>query len=147
MSNRDTCVGAAFAEGIVTWGVLLDLAADGPLAPAYPVTAADLDAAEKRQGVRLESGDALVVRCGWIMTSAPERPLPGITLDAVCWMHERGVSVYAGDIGDAVPPLDSAVPAPLHFVGLHKVGLPLIDSAKVDSSIHLTHQPGRLWDA
>jgi kynurenine formamidase len=123
---------AAFAEGIVTRGVLLDLAADGPLPPAHPVTGADLDAAEERQDVRLESGDALVVRCGWTMTSSPERPLPGITLDAVRWMHSRGVSVYAGDIGDAVPPLDCAVPAPLHFVGLHKMGLPLIDSAKVD---------------
>ena len=86
---------AAFAEGIVTRGVLLDLAADGPLAPAYPVTATDLEAAEERQAVRLESGDALVVRCGWTMTSTPECPLPGITLDAVRWMHERGVSVYA----------------------------------------------------
>jgi kynurenine formamidase len=123
---------AAFAEGIVTRGVLLDLAADGPLPPAYPVTGTDLDATEERQGVRLESGDALIVRCGWTMTSRPERPLPGITLDAVRWMHERGVSLYAGDIGDAVPPLDPVVPAPLHLVGLHKLGLPLIDSAKVD---------------
>jgi kynurenine formamidase len=122
----------AFAEGIVTRGVLLDLAADGPLPSAHAVTATDLDDAEKRQGVRLEPGDALVVRCGWTMTPTPERPLPGISVDAVRWMHRRGVSVYAGDIGDAVPPLDRSVPAPLHMVGLHKMGLPLIDSAKVD---------------
>jgi hypothetical protein len=40
--------------------------------------------------------------------------------------------VYAGDIGDSVPPLDRAVPAPLHLVGLHRMGLLLVDSAKVD---------------
>jgi kynurenine formamidase len=123
---------AAYAEGIVTRGVLLDLAADGPLRPAYPVTSADLDAAEERQGVRVEAGDALVVRCGWVMTPDPDRPLPGMSVDAVYWMHERGVSVYAGDIGDAVPPLDPAMPAPLHLIGLHRMGMPLIDSAKVD---------------
>jgi kynurenine formamidase len=123
---------SAYAEGILTRGVLLDLALDGPLPPAYAVTSADLDAAEEHQEVRLESGDALVVRCGATMTPRPERPLPGISIDAVRWMHERGVSVYAGDIGDAVPPLDPETPAPLHFVGLHRMGLPLIDSAKVD---------------
>jgi kynurenine formamidase len=96
------------------------------------VNSADLDAAEERQKVRLEPGDALVVRCGWTMTPKPERPLPGISVDAVRWMHERCVSLYAGDIGDAVPPLNPEVPAPLHFVGLHRMGLPLIDSAKVD---------------
>lgn len=123
---------SAYADGIVTRGVLLDLALDCPLPPAYAVTAADLDAAEERQEVRLEPGDALVARCGATMTPKPERPLPGISLDAVRWMHERGVSVYAGDIGDAVPSLDPDMPAPLHFAGLHRLGLPLIDSAKVD---------------
>lgn len=123
---------AAFGEGIVTRGVLLDLAVDGPLPSAYPVTSRDFDAAEERQGVRLESGDALVVRMGWTMTPGPGHPLPGISVDAVRWMHTRGVSVYAGDIGDAVPPLDPAMPAPLHLAGLHGLGLPLVDSAKVD---------------
>ncbi|HEX3781271.1 MAG TPA: cyclase family protein [Pseudonocardiaceae bacterium] len=123
---------AAFAEGIVTRGVLLDLAMEGPLPSAYPVGPADLEAAEQHEEVRLEAGDALVVRCGWTMTPTPDRPLPGITLDAVRWMHERGVSVYAGDIGDAVPPLDAGMRAPLHLVGLHRLGLPLVDSAKVD---------------
>ncbi|MEK8169794.1 hypothetical protein NKH77_08230 [Streptomyces sp. M19] len=57
----------------------------------------------------MESGDALVVRCGWLYTIDPERPMPGVTLDAVRWMHRRGVSLYAGDLGDAYPPLDPAV--------------------------------------
>ena len=124
---------AAFAEGIVTRGVLLDLAVGGPLPSAHAITSEDFERAEERLGVRVESGDALVVRCGWTMTSRPESPLPGISLDAVRWMHRRGVSVYAGDVGDAVPPLDPASsPAPLHLVGLHRMGMPLVDSAKVD---------------
>jgi hypothetical protein len=92
-----------FASGVVTRGILLDLAADGPLPAGHPVTAADLDAAEQRQGVTLESGDALVVRGGWSMTDDP--PRPGISTDAVRWMHQRGVSLCAGDIGSVLPPL------------------------------------------
>jgi hypothetical protein len=46
----------AFAAGVITRGVLLDLAADGPL-PGGPVTGRDLDAAGERQGVTVEPGD------------------------------------------------------------------------------------------
>ncbi|MEW1659140.1 cyclase family protein [Streptomyces sp. NPDC093707] len=123
---------AAFAAGIATRGILLDLAFDGPLSVGHPVTSEDFEAAEARQGVRLESGDALVVRCGWVHTMDPDRPMPGISLDAVRWMHRSGVSLYAGDLGDADPPLDSAVPGPLHRVALPLLGMPLIDAAELE---------------
>jgi hypothetical protein len=87
--------------------VLLDLAADGPL-PGGPVTGRDLDAAEEREGVTLEPGDALVIRGGRTLTDDP--PVPGISTDAVWWMHRRGVSLYAGDIGDARPALSPGAP-------------------------------------
>ncbi|SFW81332.1 cyclase family protein [Amycolatopsis australiensis] len=121
---------AAFSAGVATRGVLLDLAADGPLPSGYAVTSEDFDAAEERENVRLEAGDALVVRCGWAMTPDADRPMPGMTLDAVQWMHRRGVSLYAGDIGDAHPALDPACPAPLHGVALPLLGLPLIDAVE-----------------
>ncbi|WP_269857613.1 cyclase family protein [Streptomyces sp. RPT161] len=125
----------AFAAGITTRGVLLDLAVDGPLTSGYAVTSRDFEAAEERQGVRLESGDALVVRCGWSMTPDPDRPMPGMSLDAVRWMHRRGVSIYAGDIGDAHPALDAACPSPLHGVALPMLGMPLIDAAYLDELV------------
>ena len=61
-----------------------------------------------------------------------ERGTLNLVTDEVRARAAREVSVYAGDIGDAVPPLNSAVPAPLHLVGLHRMGLVLVDSAKVD---------------
>ncbi|GGP53439.1 cyclase family protein [Saccharothrix coeruleofusca] len=122
----------AFAAGITTRGVLVDLAADGPLQPGHAVTSRDFEAAEERQGVRLEPGDALVVRCGWSAAPDPERPMPGMSLDAVRWMHGRGVSLYVGDIGDAHPALDPACPLPLHGVALPLMGMPLVDGAAVD---------------
>ncbi len=134
----------AFAAGIATRGVLLDLAADGPLAPGHAVTGADFEAAEERQGVRLESGDALVVRQGWAPGPDPEgRPTPGISLDAVRWMHRRGACLYAGDAGEAYPPLDPRLPLPLHRVGLALTGMPLVDAAEVDDLAAVCAELGR----
>lgn len=120
----------AFAAGVVTRGVLLDLAADGPLPAGYAVTTRDLDAAEEREGVTVEAGDALVVRLGWTATPGP--PMPGMSVDAVRWMHLHGVSIYVGDTGDALPALDAEAPAPLHGIGLVRLGMPLIDAANVE---------------
>ncbi|MEJ5869161.1 cyclase family protein [Pseudokineococcus sp. 5B2Z-1] len=133
----------AFADGVVTRGVLLDLAPGERLPPAHPVTAADLDAAEERAGVRLEPGDALVVRTGWEVSWDADEPTPGMTLDAVAWMHRRDVAVYAGDVGDAVPPLEGPVPMPLHMVGLARLGMPLVDSAAVEDLAAVCAELGR----
>lgn len=121
----------AFAAGIVTRGVLLDLAVDGPLPPAYAVTSQDFERAERRQGVEVGSGDALVIRLGWPSTPVPGTPTPGISVEAVRWMHGRGVALCASDRGDAHPPLDPGGPSPLHGVGLGRMAMPLIDAAEV----------------
>jgi kynurenine formamidase len=123
---------AAFAAGIVTRGVLLDLAVDGPLPPAYAVTSHDFEQAERRQGVEVSSGDALVVRIGWTSTPVPGTPSPGISIDAVRWMHRRGVAICAADRGDAHPALDPDGPSPLHGVALGRMAMPLIDAAELD---------------
>ena len=134
---------AVFADGVVARGILFDLAPQGRLPEAHPVTGADLDAAEQRAGVRLEPGDVLVVRGGWPRSHQYEVPLPGMTVDAIAWMHRRDVAVYAGDIGDAHPPVDSQVPMPLHQVGLARLGMPLIDAAEVDELASVCHQLSR----
>jgi len=122
----------AFADGVLTRGVLLDLAPGDRLPSAHPITGTDLDAAERRSGVDLEPGDAVVVRAGWTVSWDGGTPTPGMTVDAVAWLQRRDVSLYAGDIGDAFPPMDTQVPMPLHMVGLARLGMPLIDGAKVD---------------
>ena len=118
-----------YAEGILTRGVLLDLAPGGRLASAHPVTGADLDAAAARAGVEILPGDAIVVRGGWDRVNGSAEPEPGMTADAIRWMHDHGVAVYAGDIGDARPPLPGEVPGALHFLALGKLAIPLIDAA------------------
>nr|WP_042180252.1 cyclase family protein [Kibdelosporangium sp. MJ126-NF4]CEL14282.1 cyclase [Kibdelosporangium sp. MJ126-NF4]CTQ88649.1 cyclase [Kibdelosporangium sp. MJ126-NF4] len=123
----------AFAAGIVTRGVLLDLAFDGPLAPGHAVTSHDFEQAEKRQGVEVSSGDALVIRLGWDTSPVADGVrTPGISVDAVRWMHHRGVALCAPDRGDAYPPLDPNAPSPLHGIGLGRMAMPLIDAVELD---------------
>ncbi|WP_236791196.1 cyclase family protein [Amycolatopsis sp. GM8] len=133
----------AFAAGIVTRGVLLDLAVDGPVPVDHPITSEDLEAAEKRQGVRVESGDALVARFDWVATRYRGNPMPGMTLDAVRWMHDRGVSVYAGDLADAHPPLRPGTPSPMHGVALPRLGMPLVDGVDADDLATVCAELGR----
>lgn len=120
----------AFGAGILTRGVLVDLAPDGARIEAERrIGAADLDAALEREDTQFHPGDALVLRAGWDPNQALGQPLPGLDLSAVRWMDEHGVSVYVGDIGDARPP---ELPLPVHQVALARLGLPLVDAAGVD---------------
>lgn len=132
-----------FADGIVTRGVLLDLAPDGKLPDGHAVTADDLDAAAARVDVEVLPGDALVVRAGWDRVPDHGRALPGMTSGAVRWMHERGIAVYAGDIGDASPPLKGDFPGALHRLGLGRLGLVLIDGARGEELVAACAGQGR----
>lgn len=120
---------AVFGQGVVTRGVLVDLALDGPLPDGHGITGADLDQACARTGVEVRGGDALVVRAGWDYASSGDRRIPGMTLDAVRWLHRHDVALYAGDLGDAKPPIDPKLMGPLHRVALARLGMPLIDAA------------------
>lgn len=121
----------AFADGITTTGVLLDLAPGGRLDPGHEVSYADLDAAERHAGVRVRAGDGVVLRGGWVVHRSLGERLPALTAAAVRWIAEREVSVFASDIGDH-PPGHGAAPA-LHMFGLAQLGLPIIDNADVDT--------------
>lgn len=94
---------SAYASGIVTRGILLDVAPGRRLDPGYGVTSADLEAAERHAGLHVSSGDAVVVRGGWTVHKDLNESLPGMTLDAVRWLAEREVSIFLGDIGDRPP--------------------------------------------
>ncbi|WP_236796859.1 cyclase family protein [Amycolatopsis sp. GM8] len=132
----------AFAGGITTRGVLLDLAPGGRIDPGHWVTGGDLDEAERHAGVLVESGDALVVRGGRPVTGIPDEPPPVMTPDAVRWLADREVSLYAGDVGDP-PPLPGAGPMPMHGIALPRLGMPLIDGPDTDPLVAASTELGR----
>ena len=96
-------LGIEHVPPIVARGVLLDLPpvlGVERLRDGGQFTAADLEAAERAQGVRVERGDVLLVRLGYgPLWSEPERYLTGAGAsgDASLWAIERGVVAVGAD--------------------------------------------------
>jgi kynurenine formamidase len=131
----------AARDGIAGRGVLLDiprLRGTDFVPPDKPVTAAELDAAEKVQGVRVGEGDILLISVGRdaLRAHAPltsERPyfLGGLDPDCVPWLHARKIAVLGSDaVHDPQPsprPIEDW-PIPIHMCGLVAMGLHLLDN-------------------
>ena len=131
----------AMRDGVVTRGVLLDVAAARGvdwLEPTEGVTVDDLEAAEQRAGVRVESGDALFVRVGLGAREAKtglEDPSvrAGITPSCMEWLHGREIAVFSGDCVDQIPSRYPRFPLPFHQVGLVAMGLCLLDNTDMEA--------------
>jgi len=135
-------VGLAFGDilaqkdGMFTRGVLLNVAAVRGvpwMAPDEGVYAADLSAAEERQGIKVESGDCIFVYTGLQKREAEQGPEDlsqrvGIMPDAIKWMFEREIAVYSGDCVDAFPnPYSARYAIYFHAITLAAMGLILLD--------------------
>jgi kynurenine formamidase len=135
------------AGGVAGRGVLLDIArlkGVHTLAPSVAITPADLDAAERRQGVRVAAGDILLIRTGWrnVLTSsqrsrAPARqftrqslalpPEPGLSQQCCAWLHERHVAAIASDnyAIEVIPAEDGRATLPVHCILIRDMGMTL----------------------
>ncbi len=113
---------------IVTRGVLLDIAAlkgVDIMAPGEVITPEDIEAALKRQDLRLQRGDAVMLRTGWIklLDSDPEKfmgSVPGIGKAAAHFFAEAettliGVDQYATEV---MPAEDDNEFIPVHQINL-----------------------------
>ena len=144
----------AAADGLVTRGVLFDIAGlrgVDMLEPGEPVFPEDLEAAEERQGVRVEPGDAVLVRTGNDRRRHETGKLPsgaqaGLHAASLPWLRERDVAYIGSDAGNDVFP--SGYPdifAPIHTCGLVAMGLWLIDHCDLDACA-TTAERLQQWD-
>ena len=130
-------------DGIVTRGVLLDVAAlrgIDALEPGEPIFPEDLEAAEERSGLRVRAGDALLVRTGrwrWRAThGAWDASSLAAGLDASClpWLHERDVATLGSDgVSDVLPSRVEGVGMPIHTVAIVAMGVHLLDNLDFDA--------------
>ncbi len=140
-------------DGVVTRGILLDVPAlhGAPfLEPGTPIGPADLEAAERAAGVRVEPGDALLVRTGrWAAVAArgdwnPRERLAGLHGSCLPWLHERGVALLGGDgVSDVHPSGIDGVRLPIHQVGIVAMGLPLLDNLDLERLAEAARQEAR----
>lgn len=120
-------------DKLISRGVLLDIArlkGVDELEIGYEITAADLEEAEERQGVRVESGDILCIRTGAyrqylqgeIDKFMGDEAGPG--LDTCRWLHDREVAAIALDNHACeVRPSPLGLTNPFHEVVLRDLGL------------------------
>jgi kynurenine formamidase len=143
----------AMRQGIFTRCVLLDVAAARDV-PWYKsdeyVTVADFEAAEKKQNVRVESGDAIFVRTGMERMEREQGvqdvyPRAGLHAECVEWMHKRQVSVYGGDCIEKLPYPSDRFTSALHIIALVAMGLPILDWPALTELTQTCNQLQR-WD-
>ena len=143
----------AASDGIVTRGVLLDIARLHDvdwLSPDVPVMPEDLEAAERLEGVHVEEGDILLVRTGQFRKRQVLGPVPLTEPMTACqvacapWLKERGVAMLGTDTSNDVRPHPySSLPSPMHIVCLVSLGLWLIDNANLEELAEACRQRGR----
>jgi kynurenine formamidase len=136
---------AALGDGVRTRGVLLDVAGQKGvdwLEPGTPIFPKDLEVCEAATGMRVESGDAILVRhghFGWrAKYGTPPPPYKHTGLHAAClpWLKERGVAVVGCDASiDVNPSCYSYFGLPVHVVGIVAMGLWLIDNCNLDTLV------------
>lgn len=134
----------AQAAGVVSRGVLLDLArAAGVerLAAGHAVSPAELEAAEARQGVRVESGDVLLIRTGHLAVFRDQgdrvgymRTMPGLGVACAEWLHRREVAAVASDTSavEVIPFEEPGTPLPFHMLAIRDMGLTLGEMFDLD---------------
>ncbi|HTO00520.1 MAG TPA: cyclase family protein [Microthrixaceae bacterium] len=135
----------AARNGITTRGVILDIAGlkgKDWLDPGEGVFPEDLDAAEKRQGITVESGDAVFLRTGYgrrrrelgaeDMLSTGQS---GWHVASLPWLHEREVAIIGSDTSQEVVPSGYTNPVlPVHSVGIVAMGLWLVDNLDLEDA-------------
>jgi kynurenine formamidase len=126
-------------------GVLLDIArlrGVDWLAAGTAIAPAELEAAERAQGVTVGAGDFLLVRTGWRARFLADgvdgwmKSEPGLDFDCARWLHDREVAAVGSDnwAVEVLPASDKAgVLLPLHCILIRDMGMPLAEILDLDA--------------
>ena len=139
-------------DGITSRGVLLDVAAgrkEGHVTVGHPVTPRELDETARRQGVRIEPGDVVVVRSGdeafrranpdWIARVSPH---PGLHLSCLEWFREKDIAAISWDMMDERPIGYAGFGMGVHLA-IPFLGLALVDNTNPERLAEACKEMGR----
>jgi kynurenine formamidase len=123
---------------LMTRGVLIDIAAlkGVEILPInYEITVADLEQALQKQGVRLQPGDAVLIRTGWsnhwgVDNKVYTSGCPGIGVAAAEWLIKQDPMLLGADNWpvEIAPNPDSALSLPVHNIALTVNGVHLLEN-------------------
>lgn len=147
--------GERVSRGVVTRGVLLDipdLLGTDWVDPGSPITAAQLEEAERESGLNVRRGDVLIVRTGRDRRlaeaghGATEESFAGLDVDCLPWLHQREVALLGSDgMHDIVPAKYEDITTPVHVLALVAMGLWLLDNLAVEELARTCHEL-RSWE-
>lgn len=130
-------------QGIFTRAVLMDiprLLGVKYLEGGYAIYPEQLEAWEKIAGVKVESGDAVLIHTGrwareraagsWdIMTNSA-----GLHASCLKWLKDRDVAIVGSDLAlDVLPSGVEGVELPVHVIVLVAMGMPILDNCDYDA--------------
>ncbi len=131
-----------FKHGIITRGVLMDMArykGVDYLEPGTAIHPEDLEGWEKKAGVKVESGDVMIVRTGRWARRDKLGPWPiaqglaGLHMSCAEWMHKRDVAIIGGDDAqDVLPSGVTGIPQPIHTLCIVAMGMPIFDNLDLE---------------
>jgi kynurenine formamidase len=130
-------------SGIATRGILLDiprLKGVTYLQPGMPVFVEDIEAWEKKAGVKIASGDAIFLYTGRFLRREKEGPwevgriAAGFHASVAPWIKARGVAFVGSDaVTDVRPTLVEGVQDPFHTLMLPGLGVAIFDSLDLEA--------------
>jgi len=129
--------------GVITRGILLDiprLKNVAYLEPGTAVYAEDLEAWEKKAGVKVSSGDAILLRTGrWLRREKVgpwnvAQQAAGIHASVASWIKARGVAFVGSDAAlDVTPSLVEGSNLPVHTLMINALGINLLDNQDLEA--------------
>ena len=142
-------------DGLVGRGVLLDVprVRGVPwIEPGEHVFREDLEAAEREQGVRVGTGDILLVRTGHTRRQAELEPWDtgkakaGLHPTTASFLADRGVAALGSDgNNDTAPSTTEGVGFPIHVLAINAMGVHLLDYLQFEDVARHCEAVGR-WE-
>jgi kynurenine formamidase len=140
-----TKLGVEKVGGIVTRGVLLDVAAvkGVPMLEAgYEITVGDLEAAIRRQGVTIRVGDAILVHTGWSRLWMKDNARysdgqPGIGIAAAEWIAKMNPILVGSDNWglEVQPQPNKNLAFPVHQILLTTHGIFQLENLELEALV------------
>ena len=131
-------------NGIFTRGILLDiprLKGVPYLEPGTPIYVEDLEAWEKKAGIKVSAGDALFVRTGvwarrkalgpWLRGRAEGGRSAGLDPSVIPWLKQRDIAILGSDHPQYVSP--SNLRGAVHDFALLYLGVHLFDNCDLEA--------------
>jgi kynurenine formamidase len=142
-------------NGVFTKGVLIDMPwfrGVDFIEPGTAITVSDLEAWERKTGIRVGSGDVLLIRTGrWECVRQRGQwnfleKAAGSHASIAKWLKARDVAVIGSDgVSDVMPSGVEGLANPLHELVLVGLGMPILDNLDLDAVAAAARERNR-WE-